>query len=74
MVQTTNSSSPRGITPKSKDIIFTETEASWVNHPHEDALVIATKKANSLIHQVLIDSGSAVNILYWNAYQKIRLK
>ena len=28
VVQTTNSSSPRGITPKSEDIIFTETDAN----------------------------------------------
>ena len=74
MVQTTNSSSPRGTMLKPEDIIFTETDVSWVHHPHEDALVITTKIANSLIHQVLIDSGSNANILYWNAYQKIGLK
>ena len=74
MVQTTSGSSPRGTNPKSKDIIFTETNASWVHHSHEDALVITTKIVNSLIHRVLINNGSAVNILYWNAYQKIRLK
>ena len=74
MVQTTSSSSPRGTTPKSKDIVFTETDASWVHHPHEDTLVITTKIAKNLIHLVLIDSGSVVNILHWNAYQKIGLK
>ena len=45
-----------------------------MHHPYEDALVITTKIANNLIHQVLIDNGSAVNILYWSAYQKIELK
>ena len=74
MVQTTNSSSLRGTILKIEDVVFTETNASWVHHPHEDALVITTKIVNSLIHRVLIDSGSTVNILYWNAYQKIRLK
>ena len=49
---------------KLKDIVFAETNASWVQHPHEDALVITTKITNSLIHRVLIDSGSAINILY----------
>ena len=73
-VQTTNSSSPRGTMPKPDNIFFTETEASWVHHPHEDTQVITAKIANSLIHRVLVDSGSIVNILYWNAYQKIRLK
>ena len=50
--------------PKSEDIVFTETDAGWVHHPYEDTLVITTKMANSLIHQVLIDSGSTINILY----------
>ena len=45
-----------------------------MHHPYEDVLVIAAKIANSLIYRVLVDSGSAVNILYWNTYQKIGLK
>ena len=49
--------------PKSDDIVFLETDASWV-HPYEDALVITTKIDNSLIHRVLIDSGSTINIIY----------
>ena len=68
MVQTMNNSSPRGTMPKLEDIVFTETYASWVHHPYEDAIVITSKIANSLIHRVLVDSGSAVNILYWDAY------
>ena len=63
MVQTTSGSSTRGTMPKSEDIIFTKTDASWVHHPQEDVLFITTKIANSLIHLVLIDSGSVVNIL-----------
>ena len=60
--------------PKPEDIVFTETDASWVNHPCEDALVFTAKIANSLIHWVLVDSGSAVNIIYWSVYQKVGLK
>ena len=59
---------------KLEDIIFTEIDASWGHHPHEDALVVTTKIANSLIHHVLIDSVSAVNIFYRNVYQNIKLK
>ena len=56
---------PRWVTmPKTVDIVFIETDASWVHYPHEDAIVITTKITNSLIHWVLIDSGSAVNILH----------
>ena len=63
MVQTTNSSFSRGTMQKTEDIVFTKTDASWVHHPH-DALVITTKIANSVIHWVLIDGGSVINILY----------
>ena len=59
---------------KSKDIVFTEIDASRVHYPYEDALVITAKIANSPIHWVLIDSGSVVNIFYWSAYQNIGLK
>ena len=64
MVQTTNGRSLRGTMPKLEDIVCTKTNASWVHYPHEDALVITTKIANNLFHWMLIDSGSAVNILY----------
>ena len=43
---------------------------SWVHHPFEDALVIIAEVAKSLIHRLFVDTGSAVNILYWDAYQK----
>ena len=38
MVQTTNSSSLMGTMPKPKDIVFIETDTSWVHYLHEDAL------------------------------------
>ena len=41
---------------------------------HEDTLVITTKVANSLVHRLLVDSRSAVNILYWGTCQKIGLR
>ena len=44
-----------------------------MHHPHEDALVLTTKIASSLIHRMLVDNKSVVNILYWDTYQKIEL-
>ena len=49
-LQTINNSSLRGIMPKPEGIVFTETDTSYMHHPHEDTLVIAAKIANSLIH------------------------
>ena len=73
MVDVTNAYPTRGIISKSEDIVFTKADVNWVHHPHEDALVFTTKIANSLIHRMLVDYDSAVNILYWDAYKKTGL-
>ena len=58
---------------KLEDIVFTKASANWVHHPYEDALVVTAKIANNLIHIILVDNESAVNIPYWSAYQKTGL-
>ena len=63
-----------GITPQPDNIVFTKVDASWVHNPYEDALVITVEIPNSLVHRLLVNSGSAVNILYWGTYQKIGLR
>ena len=73
MVHIINAYPTRGIISKLEDIIFTKTDANWGHHPHEDALVVTTKIANNLVHRMLVDNRSAVNILYWDAYQKTGL-
>ena len=74
MVHTTGSKPQRDYVPQPDDIVFTQDDASWVHHPHEDALVITAKVANSLVHQLLVNNRSIVNILYWGAYQKTGLR
>ena len=64
MVHITSSKTSNGYMSQPDDIIFTHTDASWVHHPKEDALVITAEIANNLVHQLLVDSESAVNILY----------
>ena len=64
MVHTTGSKPLRGYTPKPDNIVFTQANASWVHYFYEDALVITVEVANSLVHRLLVDSGSTVNILY----------
>ena len=47
-----------------KDIIFTEVDTKWVHHHHVDAFVITVRMADRNIHRILVDNGSAVDILY----------
>ena len=68
MVHIIDSKPLRGYTLQPNDIIFTHVDTSWVHHPHEDALAITIKVANNLVHRLLVNSGKAINILYWDAY------
>ena len=45
-----------------------------MHNPYEDAIFITTEVANNLVHQLLVDSRTAVNILYWGTYQKTGLR
>ena len=74
MVHSIDSKPLVGHAPQADDIVFTEADASWVQNPYEDGLVITVEVANSLVHRLLVDSRSAINILYWDAYQKIGLR
>ena len=67
VVHTTGSKPRMGYMPQLDDIVFTQANASWVHHPHKDALVITVEVANSLVHRLLVDNRSAVNILYLDA-------
>ena len=64
VVHTTSSKPTRDYAPQPDYIVFTQADASWVYHPHENALVITVEVANILIHRLLVDSGSIVNILW----------
>ena len=68
IVYSIGSKLPVGHPPQPDNIVFTEADASWVHNPYQDAMVITTEVANSLVHRLLVDSESAVNILYWGAY------
>ena len=74
MVHTTGFKPLRGYSPQPDNIVFTQADVSWVHRSHEVALVIIFEVANSLVHQLLVDNESAINILYWDAYQKTGLK
>ena len=56
-----------------EDIVFTKVDARWVHHPHTEALVITARVANSNVHRMLVDDGSAIDIIYLDAYKRMGL-
>ena len=51
------------------DITFGSEDRQYVQHPHNNALVISAHIQNFLVKKLLIDDGSAINALSWNAYK-----
>ena len=56
------------------DINFKESDANLVHHPYCDALVIKAMMANNNLHKILVDNRSSVDILYYQAFQRMGLK
>ena len=56
------------------DITFSDKDAHHVHHPHCDTLVINAMIANNNVHRMLVDNGSSVDILYYQAFERMGLK
>ena len=54
-------------------ICFSDEEAERIHHPHDDAIVITLLIADYTTRRVLVDNGSSADILYYPAFQQIRL-
>ena len=65
--------SPRMMTTDEQVITFTDADAERVHHPHGDAIVITLLIANYTTRRVLVDNGSSADILYYPAFQEMRL-
>ena len=44
-----------------------------MHHPHDDAIVITLTVANYTTRRVLIDNGSLADIIYYPAFQQMRI-
>ena len=53
---------------------FSEKDASHVRHPYCDALVIKAMVANNNVHRILVNNKSSVDILYFQAFERMGLK
>ncbi|XP_065622798.1 uncharacterized protein LOC111985693 [Quercus suber] len=52
---------------------FSEEDARRLHHPHDDALVVTLRVGDFNMHRVLIDNGSSADILYYPAFQQMRI-
>ena len=71
-VQLTNSV-PKMAQIENPIIGFSEEDARRLHHPHDDALVISIRVGDYNTHRVLVDNGSSADILYYPAFQQIRI-
>ena len=52
---------------------FSEEDAQCLHHPHDDMLVISIQVGDCNIYRVLVDNGSSIDILYYLAFQQMRI-
>ena len=52
---------------------FTEEDAKRLHHPHDDVLVVSIRVGDYNTHRVLMDNGSFADILYYLAFQQLRI-
>ncbi|GMN66603.1 hypothetical protein TIFTF001_035665 [Ficus carica] len=58
----------------SPPITFTDDEADRLLQPHNDALVGENRVANNVVRRVLIDNGSSVDVMFMDAFSRLKIK
>ena len=53
---------------------FIDEDAARIHHPYDDAIVITFLIADYTTRRVLVDNGSSANILYYPAFQQMKLE
>ncbi|XP_058106332.1 uncharacterized protein LOC131249544 [Magnolia sinica] len=53
------------------NLTFTEDDAHGIQHPYDDALVVAMTIANEKVFHILVDSGSSANVIYSEAFERM---
>ncbi|XP_022852169.1 uncharacterized protein LOC111373818 [Olea europaea var. sylvestris] len=62
---------PRESRDKVKDITFEARDLEGISYPHDDALVLCAVVANFEVKRILVDNGSAANILLEETFAKM---
>ena len=53
---------------------FMEEDVRSLHHPHDDAFVVSIRVGNFNTYKVLVENESSADILYYLAFQQIRIK
>ena len=67
------SSVPKIARRESPIIGFSEEDARRLHNSHDDALVVSISIEDYNMHRVLVDNGSSADILYYPAFQQMRI-
>ena len=67
------SSVPKMLRIDNPVIEFLEEDARRLHHPHDNALVISIRVRDYNTHRVLVDNGNSIDILYYPAFQQMRI-
>ncbi|XP_028116466.1 uncharacterized protein LOC114314209 [Camellia sinensis] len=60
--------------PSRFNVVFTEKDLERIQYPHTDALIVTVGVANKFdVKRVLIDQGSAADIMYYELFKKLGL-
>ncbi|XP_031090958.1 uncharacterized protein LOC115995951 [Ipomoea triloba] len=59
--------------PRRDPIVFTDDDLPEGPLPHRDAVVIRLDINNIIVHRVLVDTGSSVNVMYHDTFAKLGL-
>ena len=66
-----NTISRRVVQLRSTPIIFTDEDLLSFNLPHSNPLIIKLRIGNAMMSRVLVDRGSSMYIIFWDALQKM---
>ena len=58
---------------ESPKIEFSKEDARRLHHPHNDTLVVSLRVEDYNMHRVLFDNSSSADILYYPAFQQMRI-
>ena len=54
-------------------ISFSQKDLEGIQFPHNDALVVTLRVANSRVKRIMIDGGSSTDVLFWSTFRRMKL-